>query len=63
MCVRVETLSLQIPQDQYRMHYIKATVQVQLYADGHLGVFHGPRCLARYEAHGQRQHDAMTHAA
>lgn len=62
-CVRFETLCLQIPQDQHRMHYVKATVQVQLYADGRLGVFHGPRCLARYEANGQRQHDAMTHAA
>ncbi len=62
-CVQFETLRLQIPPDQHRMHYVKATVQVQRYTDGRLGVFHGPRCLARYDANGQVQHDARVQAA
>ena len=43
-------LSLQIPQDPHRFHYVRATVRVHAYPDGTLAVFHGPRCLARYSA-------------
>lgn len=63
VCVQFETLGLQIHPDQHRMHYVKATVQVQRYTDGRLGLFHGPRCLARYDANGQVQHDARAQAA
>ena len=28
-------------------------VRVHEYPDGHLAVFHGPRCLARYTAEGE----------
>ncbi len=62
-CVQFDTLRLQIPSDQHRMHYVKATVQVQRYTDGRLGVFHGPRCLARYDANGRAEQGAMTQAA
>ena len=48
--VRYQGLSLQIPQDPHRFHYVKVTVRVHEYPDGTLAVFHGPRCLARYHA-------------
>lgn len=51
--VRYETLSLQIPKDQYRYHYVKATVCVHEYLDGSLALFHGPRRLADYDELGQ----------
>jgi transposase len=51
--VRYQGLSLQIPHDPHRFHYVKVTVRVHAYPDGTLAVFHGPRCLARYHANGQ----------
>ncbi len=50
--VRYKTLSLQIPQDRHRHHYVKAKVRVHEYPDGHLAIFHGPRRLAGYTADG-----------
>ena len=52
-CVRFDGLSLQIPADRYRCHYVKARVRVHRYADDHLAVFHGPRKLADYAADGK----------
>ena len=51
--VRYKNRSLQIPADRHRHHYVKARVRVHEYPDGHLAVFHGPRCLARYTAEGE----------
>lgn len=51
--VRYQGLSLQIPQDPHRFHYVRVTVRVHEYPDGTLAVFHGPRCLARYDAKGE----------
>ena len=51
--VRYQGLSLQIPHDTHRFHYVKVTVGVHAYSDGRLAVFHGPRCLARYQADGR----------
>ena len=51
--VRYQGLSLQIPQDPHRFHYVKVTIRVHAYPDGTLAVFHGPRCLARYHADGR----------
>jgi transposase len=51
--VRYQGLSLQIPQDPHRFHYVKVTVRVHAYPDGTLAVFHGPRCLVRYHADGR----------
>ena len=51
--VRYQGLTLQIPQDPHRFHYVKVTVRVHAYPDGTLAVFHGPRCLARYHAEGR----------
>lgn len=44
---------LQLPPDQYRFHYVKVLVRVHAYPDASLAVFHGPRCLARYQPDGQ----------
>lgn len=52
-CVAYKGISLQIPPDRHRHHYVKASVRVHEYPDGQLAVFHGPRCLARYHADGQ----------
>jgi transposase len=51
--VRYKNRTLQIPADRHRHHYVKARVRVHEYPDGHLAVFHGPRCLARYTAWGE----------
>ena len=51
--VRYRGLTLQIPPDRHRHHYVKARVRVHEYPDGTLAVFHGPRCLARYRATGE----------
>jgi hypothetical protein len=52
-------LKLQLPESRMRAHYVKAQVKVRHYPDGRLAIFHGPRCLARYEATGH-QIDAPT---
>jgi len=51
-CVRFEGLTLQIPNDRHRCHYVKVKVHVHRYQDGTLAVFHGPRQLATYDAQG-----------
>lgn len=51
--VRYQGLSLQLPQDTHRFHYVKVTVRVHAYPDASLAVFHGPRCLARYQPNGR----------
>ena len=51
-CVRFEGLTLQIPNDRHRCHYVKVKVRVHRYQDGTLAVFHGPRQLATYDAQG-----------
>ena len=52
-CVSLGGLILQIPDDRYRCHYVKATVRVQRYPDGSLAPFHGPRKLADYHPNGK----------
>lgn len=51
--VRDQGRSLQIPPDPHRYHYVKVTVRVHEYPDDTLAVFHGPRCLARYQPDGR----------
>ncbi len=62
-CVRFHALVLQIPPDRHRCHYVRAKVQVRRYADHSLGIFHGPRCLARYDAQGRLHNVALQAAA
>jgi transposase len=52
-CVSFEGLKLQIPSNQYRMHYVRVRVRVHRYLDGRLAVFHGPRKLADYNRRGE----------
>ena len=61
--VRYKNRTLQIPADRHRHHYVKAQVRVHEYPDGHLAVFHGPRCLARYRADGETIDDDRLQAA
>jgi len=45
-------LRLQLPPSRLRHHYVRATVKVRQYPDGALAIFHGPRCIGRYDARG-----------
>jgi len=51
-CVSYQGRTLQLPSDTVR-HYSKARVRVHEYPNGHLAVFHGPRCLAAYDSTGK----------
>jgi len=51
--VRYKGLSLQIPQDKHRYHYVRVKMRVHEYPNGTLAVFHGPRKLAHYSAEGE----------
>jgi hypothetical protein len=62
-CVRFEGLTLQIPSDRHRCHYVKAKVHVHRYQDGTLAVFHGPRQLAAYDAQGTYKQPEIQDAA
>jgi hypothetical protein len=44
---------LQIPPSPLRPHFVKARVKVRQYNDGTHAIFHGPRCLGRYDAAGE----------
>jgi transposase len=59
--VSFSRLKLQLPQSPLRHHYVKARVIVREYPDGTLAIFHGPRCIGRYDASG-RQIVAPTRA-
>jgi transposase len=52
-CVSFNRRSLQIPPQRHRNHYVRATVRVHQYPDGHLAIFDGPRCLARFAPKGE----------
>ncbi|OGT90848.1 MAG: hypothetical protein A2514_04510 [Gammaproteobacteria bacterium RIFOXYD12_FULL_61_37] len=62
-CVSFEGLALQIPQDRHRMHYMKVKVRVHRYPDRRLALFHGPRCLAHYDAEGRPVSPQLSTAA
>ena len=53
----------QIPADRHRHHYVMAQVRKHAYPDGHLAVFHGPRCLERYRVDGETIDDDRLQAA
>jgi hypothetical protein len=61
-CISWRRRSLQIPPQRHRQHYVRATVRVHEYPDGHLAVFDGPRCLARFDPKG-RANDVVSCAA
>jgi hypothetical protein len=51
-CVSFENRKLQIPESPLRPHFVKAAVKVHRYPDGNLAIFHGRRCLGRYDDAG-----------
>jgi transposase len=51
-CVSYENRKLQIPESPLRPHFVRATVKVHQYPDGNLAIFHGRRCLGRYDSAG-----------
>jgi hypothetical protein len=51
-CVSSRTLKLQIPPSPLRPHFVKARVKVHVYPDGSHALFHGPRCIGRYDEKG-----------
>jgi hypothetical protein len=61
-CVTWKRRSLQIPPQQHRRHYVRATVRVHEYPDGRLAIFDGPRCLTRLD-HKARNRDVTSQAA
>lgn len=62
-CVSFEGLKLQIPKDRLRLHYVRVKVRVHRYPDRRLAIFHGPRCLARYDAGGVAMQSKIQAAA
>lgn len=52
-CIQFETLKLQIPANPLRMNFNKAKVRVHRYLDKHLAIFHGPRCIGKYNQKGE----------
>ena len=52
-CVKFDGLVLQIPQDQYRYHYVRVKVSVHRYPNGNLAIFHGHRKLSSYNSKGK----------
>lgn len=50
--VVLDRVRLQVPSSPLRAHYVRATVKVRRYADGSHAVFHGPRCIGRYDGQG-----------
>jgi transposase len=60
--VRFDGLRLQLAESRHRHHYVKAQVRVRQYPDGSLAVFHGPRCIGRYDQQGHEA-DAPTSAS
>ena len=62
-CVRYRGLSLQIPEHAHRHHFVKVKVRAHDYPGGTLAVFHGPRCLARYDRDGRLLDDDAKLAA
>ncbi len=62
-CVSFEGMTLQIPPNKYRCHYVRARIHVHRYMDGSLAIFHGPRKLADYESNGQLKKKKNNKAA
>jgi transposase len=61
--VVLQKVRLQIPPSPVRAHYVRATVKVRRYADGSHAVFHGPRCIGRYNAAGLDLEEQSRQAA
>jgi transposase len=58
-----QRLRLQIPPSPLRPHFVKSRVKVRQYQNGAHAVFHGLRCLGRYDAAGDLQTTPLPVAA
>ncbi len=56
--VAFNRMRLQIPPSPLRAHFVHARVKVHQYPDGMLAIFHGRRCLGRYDSAGSLQSPA-----
>jgi hypothetical protein len=61
--VAFNRMRLQIPPSPLRAHFVHARVKVPQYPDGMLAIFHGRRCLGRYDGAGVLQSPALAAAA
>jgi hypothetical protein len=59
-CVSFGRMTLQIPANRYRCHYVRVKVQVHRYLDGSLAIFHGPRKLADYGSRGKLKEESKA---
>jgi hypothetical protein len=48
-CVSYENRKLQIPESPLGPHFVKTAVKVHHYPAGGVAIFHGRRCLGRYD--------------
>ena len=55
--VSYRRMKLQIPPSPLRCHFVKVRVKVRQYPDASLAIFHGHRCLGRYDAAGTLMED------
>jgi hypothetical protein len=55
-------LHLQIPPSPLRPHFVRSRVKVRHYQNGTHAIFHGLRCLARYDATGALQENTKQAA-
>lgn len=62
-CVKFDGMTLQIPSDKYRFHYVKVKVRVHSYPNGTLSIFHGHRKLAAFNSKGKEVANADKKAA
>jgi transposase len=58
--VAFNRMRLQIPPSPLRAHFVHARVKVHQYPDGMLAIFHGRRCLGRYDGAGVLQSPAAA---
>ena len=45
------------------VRFFSGTVKVRQYLDGSHAIFHGPRCIGRYDAHGVLRTATLSTAA
>lgn len=62
-CVSFAGVTLQIPADRHRCHYVRAKVAVLRWIDGTLAIFHGPRKLADDAPDGRLRSSEMKAVA
>lgn len=50
---------LQIPRNNYRFSFAKTKVRIHEYFDGSTAIFHGPRCIGRFDSNAKLVIDAI----